>query len=66
LAVQLDLERLQRDLRTLASRARSPLPEWMRRQLGAMARQIGQLRREIREHSDTVEAERLRDDRGRP
>jgi hypothetical protein len=66
LAVQLDLERLQCDLRTLAAWTRSPLPKRMRRQLGAMARQIAQLRRELREHPDTVEGERLRDDRGQP
>jgi hypothetical protein len=63
LSVQLDLERLQRDLRMLASRTGSPLPERMRRQLGKMARQLGRLRREIRDHSEAIEQERLRDER---
>ena len=61
LSVQLDLERLQRNLRTLASRTGSPLPERLRQQLGQMAR----LRREIRDHPDTIEQERLREDRRR-
>jgi hypothetical protein len=65
LSVQLDLERLQRNLRTLASRMGSPLPERLRQQLGQMARQIARLRREIRDHPDTIEQERLREDRRR-
>jgi hypothetical protein len=56
LSVQLDLERLQRDLRMLASRSGSPLPERMRQQLG-------RLRREIRDHHEAIEQERLRDER---
>jgi hypothetical protein len=63
LSVQLDLERLQQDLRMLASRTGSPLPERMRQQLGQMARQLGRLRREIRDHSEAIEQERLRDER---
>ena len=66
LSVQLDLERLQRELRVLASRTGSPLPERLRSQLGEMARQIARFRREIREHPEAIEQERLRDDRGRP
>ena len=63
LSVQLDLERLQRGLRMLASRTGSPLPDRMRQQLGQMARQLGRLRREIRDHSEAIEQERLRDER---
>ena len=65
LAVQLDLERLQRELRALASRAGSPLPERLRAQLGLMARQLARMRREIRSQPDQIEAERLREDQKR-
>jgi hypothetical protein len=63
LSVQLDLERLQRDLRTLATRAGSPLPERLRQQLGQMARQLGRLRREISDYPEAIAQERLRDER---
>ena len=65
LVIQLDLERLQRELRALASRAGSPLPERLRAQLGLMARQLARMRREIRIQPDQIEAERRREDQAR-